>query len=216
MGGLGSGRRPNYQARDKIEAYLALDVNKLYREGCLKPGSLSNWRWTDGRKGTTIILHAETGSLRVSYRLPIDSEYKDVADALVIVYVTCRLGGTRPYFTCPGTPRGGSCGERVAKLYLRHGYFRCRRCHDLTYSSQSEGIRDRLWRRAHKIKKRLGGECDLLTGFPPKPTGMWWRTYEQLRQEAFAAEAAACRSFGIWAEGVLTDIKQQQNKGGRS
>ena len=50
MGGLGSGR-PSRGGRDKVEECRSLDVNRLHREGCLRPEWVGNWHWTrDGER----------------------------------------------------------------------------------------------------------------------------------------------------------------------
>ena len=101
MGGLGSGRHCG-SGRDIVEGCRSLDVNRLQREGCLRPGWLGGWQWTrDGEKVASIILRAEADWAHLSYRVRIDAgPWEDVAEAVRIVRVPCRFGGSRPYFIC--------------------------------------------------------------------------------------------------------------------
>ena len=96
----------------------------------------------------------------------------------------------------------------MAKLYGPGRYFLCRHCSRLTYASQSEGTRDRLLRRANKIRMRLGGEPGMLSPFPEKPRGMWQTTYERLRQTTFAAERQAAGALAISTERLLARINR--------
>lgn len=125
-----------------------------------------------------------------------------------MVRAPCRFGGTRPYFICPGVVNGVVCGRRVAKLYGSGRYFLCRHCYRLRHASQSEGAWDRTLRRANKIRQRLGGDPGLAALFPPKPKGMWRRTYERLRARTFDAETRAEEAFALRTEGLLARIDQ--------
>ncbi len=201
MGGIGSGR-PAGRGRDPVESCRSIDVNRMHQEGCLSPGWRVGWQWTrEGVKVASINLRAEEDWLHLSYRVRMaGSEWEDVEQTVRIVRVSCRLGGARPYFICPGIVHGIPCERRVAKLYVLGRYFLCRHCHRLVHSSQSESAWDRALRRANKIRMRLGGEPGIAAPFPPRPKGMWRRTYERLRGEAFQAEQLADEAFFDHAE----------------
>ncbi len=196
MGGFGSGR-PAGLGREKVESCRSLDVNRLHREGCIRPGWRDTWQWTrDGERVAWIDLLALEHRLQLSYRTRrYGGEWQDVAETVDIVRLPCRFGGTRPFFVCPGVVKGIACGRRVAKLYGPGRYFLCRHCYRLAHGSQNEAPLDRALRRSNKIRLRLGGEPGLLAPFPPKPKGMWWRTYERLRARAFKAEITADAAF---------------------
>ena len=125
----------------------------------------------------------------------------------------CRFGGSRPYFICPGVVNGVACGRRVAKLHGPGRYFLCRHCYRLAHASQSEGAWDRALRRANKIRQRLGGDPGMAAPFPPKPKGMWRRTYERLRERGFEAEMLADEAFALRAERLLARIDNPNERG---
>jgi hypothetical protein len=139
-------------------------------------------------------------------------EWEDLAETVRIVRVACRFGGARPYFICPGVVNGIACGRRVAKLHGPRRYFLCRRCYRLAYASQSEGASDRTLRRANKIRQRLGGDPGTAAPFPPKPKGMWHRTYERLREQAVEAEVLADEAFALRAARLVARIDNPKRK----
>lgn len=77
---------------------------------------------------------------------------------------------------------------RLVKLYLHRGVFLCRRCHDLPYATERSGEYDRAVMQAAKIKRRLGGDPDMLARFPCKRNGQWQKTYERERRRYAEAE----------------------------
>jgi hypothetical protein len=120
---------------------------------------------------------SEGDEIRISLRMcDVGGNWYAAAEAIRIVHAPCRFGGTQPYFICPGRWRIG-CGRRVVKLYRGHGFYLCRAYHRISYASQSEDAMARALRRAGKIKRRLGGSPDWAASFPPRPKGMWQRTY---------------------------------------
>src|SRR4051794_37613430 len=209
MGGFGSGR-PSGSGRDTVEASRSIDVNRLQREGCLRPGWSGGWQWTrDGEKIASINMRTNADRLHLSYRIRNgDGDWQDVDESVRIVRARCRFGGTRPYFICPGVVNGIGCGRRVAKLYGSGRYFLCRHCYRLGYSSPSEGAWDRTLRRANKIRQRLGGAPGLASLFPPKPKGMWRRTCAHLRARTLDAETRAEEAFALYTERLLARVDQ--------
>jgi hypothetical protein len=213
MGGFGSGR-PSGSGRDKVEACRSIDVNQLHKMGCLRAGWAGGWQWTrDGNRVAWINLRSESGRLHLSYRVRIGGgEWEDVAETVSIVRTHCRFGGVRPYFICPGEVNGVACRRRVAKLYGSGRYFLCRHCCRLAHASQSESAWDRTLRRANKIRQQLGGDPGMAAPFPPKPRGMWRRTYERLREQAIEAEMLADEAFESAAERLLARINNRKSK----
>ena len=201
MGGYGSGR-PSGFGRDTVESCRSIDVNRLHREGCLEPGWRGGWHWTlDGEKMALINLRAEHDRLRLTYRVRIGGgEWEDVKENIDIVHVSCRFGGSRPYFLCSGVVSGVPCGRRVAKFHGPGRYFLCRHCYRLAYSSQSEGSWDRALRRSNKIRQRLGGVPGSVKSFPERPKGMWRQTYERLKFKSDHAEILA--NEALIAQGI--------------
>ena len=213
MGGFGSGR-PSGSGRGKVEACRFIDVNQLRREGCLCGGWMGGWQWSrDGEKVASINLRAEHDRLNLDYRVREgDGEWEDVNETVRIVRTPCRFGGARPYFVCPGVVNGTACVRRVAKLYGPGRYFVCRHCYRLAYASQSEDAQRRSMRRATKIRQRLGGNAGTASPLPPKPKGMWRRTYERLREQAFDAEERADEALLPYVARLLAQMNNGKGK----
>jgi len=193
MGGYGSGRQGG---KSKAEHCRKLDINKMLREGCLKPGYGGGWQWLEnGEKVANIGFHTEENRIILNYRhRSYGSDWVDVEQPVPIMWTPCRYGGQRPYFRCPGVVNGIHCGRRAIKLYSGGKYFLCRHCYSLAYNSQSETRSDRLLRRANKRRMSLGGEPGVCSWIN-KPKGMWQRTRDRHKAEIFNAEEQATAEF---------------------
>jgi hypothetical protein len=112
MGGFGSGR-PSGSGRDTVEACRSIDVNRLQKTDCLRPGWSGGWQWTNnGERVAWINLRAEANCVQLSYRVRIGGgEWGDIEETIRIVRVPCRFGGSRAYFLCPGVVNGIACGR---------------------------------------------------------------------------------------------------------
>ncbi len=207
MGGIGSGRRSGF-GRDTVEGCRSLDIDRLHKAGCLAPGHWGGWEWSrDGQRIASISMRAHKERLVLVYNVRCDGgEWQSVEEPVPITRAPCRYGGTRPYFLCPGVVNGIACGRRVAKLYLDGRYFLCRHCYRLGYASQSEGALDRARRKATKLRHRLGSGSRWDEPTPPRPKGMWRRTYERRRRQILEAEFLADELFEVEAAGLIARL----------
>ncbi len=217
MGGPGSGNWYRFNTKDLVEDCRSLDVNRLHREGLLRPGLYFSWAWKDGQGNVKASIGIRTlpGAVELAYTVtPRGGDPRDICYRVPLTYTTCNYGGGRPWFVCPG--RG--CGRRVAKLYLGGVYFLCRHCYDLAYESQREDRATRFLRKAQKIRRRLGGHPGLIHSFPEKPKGMHWKTYERLKVEAQEAEwmywAALHQKIEQWRAN-LDRLEEKLERGGK-
>jgi hypothetical protein len=142
-----------------VEVCESIDASRWSREGVLRKGA----------KRLELASSSESGERH---------EY-----TVFLVETRPNFGGSRLWFQCP------LCGSRVRKLFLppRGNCFGCRRCHRLTYNSRKECPDGRYWSTLQKIYRRLGGDVYSDPEFPPKPKGMWERTYYRLMERAEAA-----------------------------
>jgi hypothetical protein len=133
---------------------LRLDLAGLQRLGFLRglPATLS---WSDdGEEVGSITVLASSQGLRLLYRsCPSPSESRDVDELVPFLWTPTRSGGQRRWFQCLG------CSRRCRVLYAGIR-FRCRRCHRLRYSSQTESPSDRATSAMLKIARRLDSKAD--------------------------------------------------------
>src|SRR5437763_480359 len=191
MGGFGSTRWTGIGTKNTVEASLPLDINRLNRAGCLRPGFRGAWEWTrDGKHFASIQVcwRGDHLVLLYSHRAPAGA-WQNLEQPTAVAWTPCRLGGRRPYFICPGP----DCGRRVSMLYSAGASFLCRHCHQLVYRSQRQDELGRIIRRADKLRVRLGGEPGWRIPDPPK--GMRKGIYDRLLSALLEADMAANEAF---------------------
>jgi hypothetical protein len=170
--------------RPTVEAYKAIDVREIRPSKLLRSGLSGSWKWSRNGEPTGLVdfrIEHDTVVLIYGFRSRGATEWKYIRQRVPLTWTACALGGRRPWFRC-------RCGRRVAILYGFDELFECRQCGGAAYGSQSESPTYRSIRRAHIIRKRLGGNPDVYSGFPEKPLGMHWRTYDRLRVRGLAAD----------------------------
>jgi hypothetical protein len=182
-----------------VESRHSIDVNRLNKEGRLRPGLCTVLLLSPG--GEDVGLLADHDSLCLFRRVRIGGELVSVKQTVGLVRSPCQLGGERPYFICSGVGSGEACGRRVAKLYTAGRYFLCRHCLGLTYACQKEDAWGRARRLAHKARQRIGGGHDINEPLPfLKPKHMQWRTFSRLYRQADMAKKAAAAAFIVLGE----------------
>ena len=192
MGGFGSGRTRTC-TRGSVETERQLDIGELSRNDVLREGWSGNYRWSSGGKELARIgVKMGGSSLHLSYRYRRNGdEWEPVDQHIPIEWRTCRFGGSRPYFRCPGVINGRTCRRTVLRLCSTGKFFACRHCYRLSYLSQHEDRCDRALRKANKVRTKLGGERGMCSPISGRPKGMWHRTYERAKQIIFDAEDTA-------------------------
>ena len=175
----------------KLEDCLRLSVSGLKDHGVLGSPWAGQWAWPASRPGKvqSVVKMVTTAH---SVHLSFDSHGRSVRQTLLLAQVPNNFGGYRTYLTCP------CCRTRRREVYFLDGLFLCRVCHELPYSSQSEGVIDRACRAERKLELKLGSRYR-------RPKGMHLATFKHLRDKLFALEfqresiiLAMVNAEGLW------------------
>jgi hypothetical protein len=182
MGGWGSGSYIRTgSSKGTAEDSLPLDIRKLKREGCLTPGNWFSWQWSIGGR-----VHSSISAIVYEDHLLLEYTHNKtdvVKQRITLTWTPCNFGGKRVWAVCP------SCGKRCAVLYLGGKYFACRGCCNLTYQSCNETAMDRKYRRANRLRRRIGARPGCLNSLPLfKPKGMHQTTWNRIRLEILHLE----------------------------
>jgi len=127
------------------------------------------------------------GSVRLRYTL----NGKPVEHTVQLTQTACNYGGVRHWFRCE------YCSRRVGVLYLSGGQCACRHCFKLAYKSERESSTYRLYRKADKIRVRLGWGAGIALLDGAKPKGMHWKTFNRMKAKH---DATAQHIFGATAQ----------------
>jgi hypothetical protein len=202
--------RPAYGGRTTCESCKSIDVRRWHREGRLRAGQRFSCSWTRGGAPSgsiSVRTEADAVLLTFQYRSSTDPEWQSLEQRVPITWTGCHLGGRRPWFICTVYTGGRYCGRRVALLYLAAGeLFACRRCCGLAYASQQETLWCRGLGKAQKIRAQLGGSPNMLEGFPDRPKGMHWKTYDRLRRIHDLAEQKAMMGLTQFADRLRSRV----------
>lgn len=168
MGGLLSGN-PRCKTHESTGRFISLDSYQFNK-------ALNSSKLPIKCGNETFIITVDTEKVTITFHL--SGEPEDTDQTIHFDTVPNNYGGIRGYFLCP------LCGERIRKVYLYKGLFRCRRCAKLNYPSQQ--VKKGVDAAALKMKKAaiaIYPEAAKMTPYdltylhPDKPKGMHYNTY---------------------------------------
>ena len=195
------------------ESGLKLDINRLCRNGFIRPGSYteSSMRWSDSYSARNArgVIKADMRdpSNWIWFRIQIDDEQ---IQHIALEARERRFGGHQWYFLCPRT------GTRASVLWMPPGAqsfaSRKRWGRQVAYHSQFLSWIDRAHLGKSRINRRLcaAGSFDPSDWeFPPKPKWMRWPTYHRAEEKFDRYEAALDRAPWNWRPSSLLTHENQ-------
>ena len=135
-------------------------------------------------------------------------EWRDMRERVALETTPCRYGGRRPWFRCP------RCGSRRRVLYSVGGVFRCRRCHDLAYTSTREDAQARSARRIAALHTRLEAAGADLYAIPPRPAGMRQATYRSIVDDLRREQDRQAAYYRADLERLMSRAAASEHAGG--
>ncbi|MDO0823502.1 hypothetical protein [Desulfosporosinus nitroreducens] len=186
-----------HAVKEIAEDNRSIDINKFNRSGLCNDGLTTSWVWSRrGEEVARINVISGHETITLSYRCrEHGGEWEDILQPISLAYTSCNYGSHRPWFVCP------RCQKRVGKLYAGGKRFYCRHCYNLSYQTQRETTAFRLLTKVQKLRDRLGSTANTSEPIGPKPKGMHWKTYYQLKKKAEHCEGimwgAAAKQLGL-------------------
>jgi hypothetical protein len=157
-------RHPKCEGTVEDHRNIALDARELIRQ-----------RVFDNPAGSAFRLPLAYPWLRVMRLNSSSLDLQLVTGRIVavpLVSTSCGVVGQRMRLECP------LCAQRVCTLYYLEPRLACRRCNGLWYAAQRTSGYGRKALAKRKIRRRLGDYGQMWSAtYPPKPRGMWRRTY---------------------------------------
>lgn len=193
MGGLGSGMYPRLGKKAKTGERLAFDIRHWKRLGWL------DQRRIEFQDGAVVLVKPEAISYFYSGVSRWNGQSQIVNEQIKLTHRACHLGGTRPMFVCPG------CDSFVFVLYKSGVFYRCRRCANLAYASQSETKLDRETGHVNRLLRRLHPLGCFMYPILVKPPRMREKTYRQILAEV---ECLKSEIFPAWVTHNIALVKQ--------
>ena len=185
MGIQGSGNWCRWNTRITTASQHRVDIRWLRKQNLLQPGTSGPISWScNGEETGRINFKIEGNNMILSYRYGSQGcEGESVEQVVHMTQTPCNYGGYRKWFLCP------RCSKRVEILYGVEKHFLCRHCYSLTYDSSNASPLQRIYDKAIKLQKKLGGSGILVDPVPDRPKGQHRSTYNRIVDEILRLEA---------------------------
>ena len=153
MGGSGSGKWFRQDIKVKTDTLFRIDIKDIRRTSGLEPGAWGQvWQSVRGVLDSFVLYKVKKDRVLLEYiHQSPEKEEQLVIETIWFDHTATHFGGKRAWFSCP------QCCKRVAVLFRVDRRFRCRKCHKLSYPTQSWDEFDRSGNKARKIRIKLGG-----------------------------------------------------------
>ena len=176
---------PRSRQRVCLEHGLKVDINKLARQGFIRPGAARGahaWRWTRSATGEVVATAVITSNMTGPEEGWMQIRLGEVEQWITLRAKPRHCGGRQWYFECPATHRLCSVLWRppgATRFCSRYAWGR-----QVAYASQFESPFDRANRGKARINMRVNPDFSDPYEWilPPKPKWMRWSTYKRFEE----------------------------------
>ena len=182
---------------NELEHHWRISMPILKKKGFLRGFKSGPYGFHDSRTGNTGYISIEVacnkddgGFIRFQYRYQFSDGWHDLDYSMPLTISECNYGGTRFWFRCNHTKDDGSeCGNHVAHIYLKGGYFACRKCHELVYEwNNFSGHRKKIGRVIPRSELQTLGKSVKKFFYRNRPTKRFKRYVEKKKRSEAAIE----------------------------